>query len=176
MVLTTISNLRARTFDLLLSRGLILNRRRRCSRPRSGKARCDDERRRADAATTRLRALINRGDGRLIRVACSCRPGQEGTRYCNYGRLCGSLSIGGRDVGQILTSEGLAHPYVCGRAATVSDHQTVDLDFVKLFHWNEAMKQFQRADEAILDGRRKHPEMDAWYQEATKKTATRRLF
>src|SRR5207244_3382652 len=30
MVLTTISNLRARTFDLLLSRGLILNRRRRC--------------------------------------------------------------------------------------------------------------------------------------------------
>jgi len=39
MVLTTISNLRARTFDLLLSRGLILNRRRRCSRPRSGKRR-----------------------------------------------------------------------------------------------------------------------------------------
>jgi len=35
MVLTTISNLRARTFDLLLSRGLILNRRRRCSRPRN---------------------------------------------------------------------------------------------------------------------------------------------
>jgi hypothetical protein len=35
---------------------------------------------------------------------------------------------------------------------------------------------FQRADEAILDGRRKHPEMDALYQEATKKTATRRLF
>jgi hypothetical protein len=32
MVLTTISNLRARTFDLLLSRGLILNCRRRCSR------------------------------------------------------------------------------------------------------------------------------------------------
>src|SRR5712692_5280962 len=76
--------------------------------------RCDHERRRADAATTRLRALIASGDARLIRVACSCRPGQEGTRNCNYGRLCGSLLIGGLDVGGILISEGLAHPYVCG--------------------------------------------------------------
>ena len=81
---------------------------------RGDKARCDDERRRADAATTRLRALIAGGDARLGRVACACRPGQEGTRYCNYGRLCGSLSIGGRDVGGILIGEGLAHPYVCG--------------------------------------------------------------
>jgi endonuclease YncB( thermonuclease family) len=81
---------------------------------RGDKARCDDERRRADAATTRLRALIGAGDARLIRVACACRRGQEGTKNCNYGRLCGSLSIGGRDVGGILISEGLAHPYVCG--------------------------------------------------------------
>jgi endonuclease YncB( thermonuclease family) len=78
------------------------------------KARCDDERRRADAATTRLRALIDSGDARLVRVACACRPGQEGTRNCNYGRLCGSLSIGGRDVGAILIGEGFAHSYVCG--------------------------------------------------------------
>jgi endonuclease YncB( thermonuclease family) len=78
------------------------------------KARCDDERRRADAATARLRALIAGGDARLIRVACACRPGQEGTRNCNYGRLCGSLSIGGRDAGAILIGEGLARPYVCG--------------------------------------------------------------
>jgi hypothetical protein len=28
--------------------------------------------------------------------------------------LCGSLSIGGRDVGAILIGEGLAHSYVCG--------------------------------------------------------------
>jgi endonuclease YncB( thermonuclease family) len=81
---------------------------------RGDKARCDDERRRAEAATKRLRALVASGDARLTRVACSCRPGQEGTRNCNYGRLCGSLSIGGRDVGSILISEGLAHPYVCG--------------------------------------------------------------
>jgi endonuclease YncB( thermonuclease family) len=83
--------------------------------PESGdRARCDDERRRADAATTRLRALIASSEARLTRVACACRPGQEGTRNCNYGRLCGSLSIGGRDVGAILIGEGLAHPYICG--------------------------------------------------------------
>jgi endonuclease YncB( thermonuclease family) len=81
---------------------------------RGDKARCDDERRRAETATTRLRSLIASADTRLTRVACSCRPGQEGTRNCNYGRLCGSLSVGGRDVGQILISEGLAHSYICG--------------------------------------------------------------
>ena len=81
---------------------------------RGDKARCDDERRRAEAATTRLRGLIAGGDARLIRVSCSCRHGQEGTKNCNYGRLCGSLLIGGMDVGGILISEGLAHPYVCG--------------------------------------------------------------
>jgi endonuclease YncB( thermonuclease family) len=81
---------------------------------RDDKARCDDERRRAEAATMRLRALVASGDARLVRVACACRPGQEGTRNCNYGRLCGSLFIGGQDVGRILISEGLAHPYVCG--------------------------------------------------------------
>jgi endonuclease YncB( thermonuclease family) len=83
--------------------------------PESGdRARCDDERRRAEAATMRLRVLVASGDARLIRVACACRPGQEGSRYCNYGRLCGSLLVGGRDVGATLISEGLAHPYVCG--------------------------------------------------------------
>ncbi len=81
---------------------------------RGDKARCDDERRRAEAATTRLRTLIGSGNARLERVACACRPGQEGTRNCNYGRLCGSLTIAGRDVGSILIGEGLAHPYVCG--------------------------------------------------------------
>jgi endonuclease YncB( thermonuclease family) len=80
---------------------------------RGDKARCDEERRHAEAATTRLRGLIGSGDARLIRVACACRPGQEGTRNCNFGRLCGSLLIGGQDVGGILISEGLAH-YVCG--------------------------------------------------------------
>jgi endonuclease YncB( thermonuclease family) len=81
---------------------------------RGDKARCDDERRRANAAAARLRGLIAGGNAHLTRVACSCRQGQEGTRNCNFGRLCGVLLIGGRDAGQILISEGLAHRYVCG--------------------------------------------------------------
>ena len=81
---------------------------------RGNKARCDDERRRAEAATKRLRALVASGDAHLTRVACACRPGQEGTRKCDYGRLCGSLSIGGRDAGDILISEGHARRYLCG--------------------------------------------------------------
>ncbi|WOH70673.1 thermonuclease family protein [Bradyrhizobium sp. NDS-1] len=80
---------------------------------RGNKARCEDERRRAEAATDRLRQLIAGGDTRLQRVACACRPGEEGTNRCNYGRLCGALTIGGRDVGEILIGEGLAHRYVC---------------------------------------------------------------
>ena len=60
---------------------------------RGDKARCDDERRRAEAATTRLRGLIAGGDARSIRVSCSCRHGQEGTKNCNYGRLYGSLLL-----------------------------------------------------------------------------------
>ena len=59
---------------------------------RGDKARCEDERRRAETAAPRLRAFISSGDARLIRVACSCRRGQEGTRNCNYGRLSGSLT------------------------------------------------------------------------------------
>lgn len=80
---------------------------------RGDKARCEEERRRAEAATNRLRQLIASGDARLQRFACACRPGEEGTSRCNYGRLCGALTVGGRDVGQILIGEGLARPYVC---------------------------------------------------------------
>ena len=46
---------------------------------RGDKARCDDERRRAEKATQRLRDLIADGNAHLTRVACSCRPGEEGT-------------------------------------------------------------------------------------------------
>lgn len=81
---------------------------------RGDKAQCDDERRRAENAAHRLRDLIATGNARLARVACACPPGHEGSRNCNYGRLCGSLTIGGRDVGQILIGEGLARSYMCG--------------------------------------------------------------
>jgi endonuclease YncB( thermonuclease family) len=81
---------------------------------RGDRARCDDERRRAEVAKERLRALLGSGEPKLQRVACACMPGTEGTNACNFGRLCASLSVGGRDVGNILISEGLARPFVCG--------------------------------------------------------------
>jgi endonuclease YncB( thermonuclease family) len=82
--------------------------------PESGdRAGCDDERRRADAATNRLRGLLSDTSAHLERVSCGCKPGDEGTPRCNYGRMCGRLTIGGRDVGQILIQEGLAYSYVC---------------------------------------------------------------
>jgi endonuclease YncB( thermonuclease family) len=76
-------------------------------------ARCDRERKLADDATRRLRQLVTEGEWSFARVPCACRPGTEGTRDCNYGRLCGTLKARGRDVGNILISEGLARSYVC---------------------------------------------------------------
>ena len=72
------------------------------------KVRCDYERDRAEAATLRLRQLTAGDNVYPTRVACACQTGQKSVRNCNYGRLCGSLSIGGRDAGRILISEGLA--------------------------------------------------------------------
>ena len=84
--------------------------------PESGSlARCERERKLADAATNRLRQLIANGQTALERVPCSCPPGTEGTQQCNHGRLCARLRAEGRDVGTILISEGLARPYLCGQ-------------------------------------------------------------
>ncbi len=69
-------------------------------------------------ATTRLRNLLQ--NAQVIeyeRVACACKSGTEGTRRCNYGRLCGKLTVDGTDVGRILISEGLAVRYICGRTS-----------------------------------------------------------
>jgi endonuclease YncB( thermonuclease family) len=83
--------------------------------PEAGnRARCESERTLAAAASRRLRQLIAAGGLDLERVACSCRPGTEGTPACNHGRLCGALRARGRDVGAILISEGLARPFLCG--------------------------------------------------------------
>lgn len=79
------------------------------------RAKCEAERTLAARATQRLRQLVAGGGLDLQRVACACRPGTEGTRRCNYGRLCGTLRARGRDVGATLIAEGLARPYVCGR-------------------------------------------------------------
>lgn len=54
----------------------------------------------------------------LLRQSRMCvLPGTEGTSLCNYGRSCGTLRAGGRDVGSILKDEGLAVAFVCGRTS-----------------------------------------------------------
>ena len=69
----------------------------------------------AARATWRLRQIIRTGDDiDLQLVECSCRPGTEGTRWCNYGRACGYLTVDGRDVGDTLIAENLAHPLTAG--------------------------------------------------------------
>ncbi len=75
------------------------------------RARCPAERELANRAAARLRQIIAAGGADLEEVACSCRPGTQGTPACNYGRRCGILTAAGRDVGPILITEGLARPY-----------------------------------------------------------------
>jgi endonuclease YncB( thermonuclease family) len=76
---------------------------------------CAAEAKAGNRAKARLRDLVASEPLSYRRVACSCVPGAEGTQACNYGRACGSLFAGGRDVGDILVSERLAVPYRCGR-------------------------------------------------------------
>jgi endonuclease YncB( thermonuclease family) len=84
--------------------------------PESGdRAQCPSEHVLAARATERLRELLRDATAhKLERVPCSCRPGTEGTPQCNFGRLCATLSVDDRNVGEILIAEGLAHRFVCG--------------------------------------------------------------
>jgi endonuclease YncB( thermonuclease family) len=82
--------------------------------PETGsQAQCAEENALGRAATRRLQELVAAGGLSFEPVPCACRPGTEGTRACNYGRLCASLRADGRDVGRILIAEGLAHAYAC---------------------------------------------------------------
>ena len=82
--------------------------------PETRNAACARERDLGLKATERLKGLVAGGDLSFARVECACRPGTEGTSRCNYGRSCGTLRAGGRDVGSILKDEGLAVAFVCG--------------------------------------------------------------
>lgn len=82
--------------------------------PESIKPECRREAILGERAKDRLEELAATGRTRIEKVPCACRPGTEGTSKCNYGRSCGRLTINGRDVGQILISEGLAVPFHCG--------------------------------------------------------------
>jgi len=83
--------------------------------PETYRAQCSSERELGNKATFRLRQLIADGGLELEQISCSCPIGTEGTPRCNYGRSCGILRARGKDVGEILISEGLAHRYVCGK-------------------------------------------------------------
>jgi hypothetical protein len=82
--------------------------------PETRRAACEAERELGAKATRRLRDLVRARDLDFVYVACSCPAGTQGTLVCNYGRDCGTLKSGGRDVGAILIDEGLAVPFVCG--------------------------------------------------------------
>jgi hypothetical protein len=81
------------------------------------RAQCESERALAAKATFRVRQLVSAGGLDLELVPCACRSGTEGTPRCNHGRTCGVLTAAGKDVGEILISEGLARRYVCGRTS-----------------------------------------------------------
>ncbi|MGR9499421.1 thermonuclease family protein [Rhizobium leguminosarum] len=82
--------------------------------PEKFSPKCDHERELGNRASARLEEIVSKSSLQLTKVACSCAPGTEGTDRCNYGRSCGILRADGRDVGEILISEGLAAPFVCG--------------------------------------------------------------
>jgi endonuclease YncB( thermonuclease family) len=82
--------------------------------PETTRSRCPEERALGGSADRRLREIVRGGDLDLSFVSCSCRPGTADTPLCNYGRKCGTLKAGGRDVGDILIAEGLAVPFACG--------------------------------------------------------------
>lgn len=81
---------------------------------RGDRAFCDREREQAETTALRLKELIAGGEPQLERTACPCATGTEGTSSCNAGRFCATLKVDGRDVGDILIAEGLAHRFVCG--------------------------------------------------------------
>jgi len=83
--------------------------------PEKFEPRCTAEAALGNRASSRLKELVTTAKTTEVTlVPCACRPGTEGTKKCNYGRSCGTLSVDGRDIGQTLIAEGLAVSFVCG--------------------------------------------------------------
>jgi endonuclease YncB( thermonuclease family) len=64
--------------------------------PETYQAKCVAEKNLGEKATLRLKRLMAEGNLDLEQVACSCRPGLEGTYACNFGRSCGILRVRGK--------------------------------------------------------------------------------
>lgn len=83
--------------------------------PEKFEPQCSREAALGNRASARLKELVATAKSTNVTlIACSCKPGTEGTKKCNFGRRCGRLTVDGRDVGQTLITEGLAVPFVCG--------------------------------------------------------------
>ncbi|RUM95275.1 thermonuclease family protein [Pseudaminobacter arsenicus] len=82
--------------------------------PETASPRCSREKELGDRAAARLKNLVRSSQISFKKVACACEAGTEGTQACNFGRSCGHLYVDGRDVGEILISEGLAVSFRCG--------------------------------------------------------------
>jgi endonuclease YncB( thermonuclease family) len=81
--------------------------------PESQGARCVGERELGVKAVKRVRELIQAGSLDYSPVACSCPTTMLGRLMCRVARSCGVLKANGRDIGDILISEGLAARFVC---------------------------------------------------------------
>ena len=80
--------------------------------PETRFARCDAERELGLAAKDRLEELLTRGEVRVL----------ESGKLDRYGRTLASVTVNGRDVGEILIGEGLARPYRGGRRGSWCGH------------------------------------------------------
>ena len=118
---------------------------------------CDFEKTLAKSAKKRLQQLIDTNRLELQYVACSCRPGTHGTKDCNKGRDCGIVRYNGKNVCDILISEGLAHVYKCSvtmcpkqeiGANNESEKLTMDRPFLSLSIF-QLEAEFEKALEII---------------------------
>lgn len=73
--------------------------------PETYRAECESEKQLGEQATWRLRALIAGAN----EITLEAQPNHD-----KYGRGLGTLRIEGRDVGDVLISEGLARPFRSG--------------------------------------------------------------
>ena len=84
--------------------------------PEIGRSKCASEKALGRRAKRELQAIIDSGIKLdLTEVRCSCPESKIGTRWCNNGRKCGTLSVNGKNVGEAMIAQGLASRFVCSR-------------------------------------------------------------
>ena len=74
--------------------------------PEIREAKCDAERRLGIVAKARLEALLNSGDIEVLRG-----DPQDGRMKDRHGRTLATITVDGRDIGEILIAEKVARPW-----------------------------------------------------------------